>query len=198
MIQIINIMTLFSYVKTATNKRLLISESHDDSNRCTPYRGNLTNTTRMLPTPVLIRPAYASCGGPHTWQPFVSHQQRWTYPTALEKKGSRHNPQPGWVIHRSATQFLSQHSHWCSNESQTSIDSRLLGLPGPYHQYAIGTFNTYSLGSTHRSLTDTGGGYNLAGVSFPTPLPNLPNLRSYTFHLFAPLGLRLSIINISL
>jgi hypothetical protein len=24
---------------TATNKRLLISESHDDSNRCTPYRG---------------------------------------------------------------------------------------------------------------------------------------------------------------
>jgi hypothetical protein len=24
---------------TATNKRLLISESRDDSNRCTPYRG---------------------------------------------------------------------------------------------------------------------------------------------------------------
>jgi hypothetical protein len=24
---------------TATNKRLLISESHDDSDRCTPYRG---------------------------------------------------------------------------------------------------------------------------------------------------------------
>jgi hypothetical protein len=27
------------YVMTATNKRLLISESHDDSNRCTPCRG---------------------------------------------------------------------------------------------------------------------------------------------------------------
>jgi hypothetical protein len=26
-------------VKTATNKRLLISESHSDLNRCTPYRG---------------------------------------------------------------------------------------------------------------------------------------------------------------
>jgi hypothetical protein len=27
------------YVMTATSKRLLISESHDDPNRCTPYRG---------------------------------------------------------------------------------------------------------------------------------------------------------------
>jgi hypothetical protein len=31
-------MPLISYVKTATNKGLLISESHDDSNRCTPCR----------------------------------------------------------------------------------------------------------------------------------------------------------------
>jgi hypothetical protein len=29
-------MSLISYVKTVTNKRLLISESHDDLNRCTP------------------------------------------------------------------------------------------------------------------------------------------------------------------
>jgi hypothetical protein len=32
-------MQLNSYVKTVTNKRLLISEIHGDSNRCTPYRG---------------------------------------------------------------------------------------------------------------------------------------------------------------
>jgi hypothetical protein len=32
-------MALISYMKTATNKRLLISESHDDSNQCTPCRG---------------------------------------------------------------------------------------------------------------------------------------------------------------
>jgi hypothetical protein len=32
-------MSLISYVKTATNKRLLISESHGDLNRYTPYRG---------------------------------------------------------------------------------------------------------------------------------------------------------------
>jgi hypothetical protein len=31
-------MTLISYVKTRTNKRLLISESHCDLNRCTPCK----------------------------------------------------------------------------------------------------------------------------------------------------------------
>jgi hypothetical protein len=34
-------MSLISYVKTATSKRLLISESHGDLNRCTPCRGKL-------------------------------------------------------------------------------------------------------------------------------------------------------------
>jgi hypothetical protein len=134
-------------------------------------------------------------GGPHTWQPFVRHQQCWTDPTAPEKNGSRHNPQSGWVIRKSTTQFLSPHNHWSSNESQTSIDSMLLGLPDLYHRYAIGTFNTYSRGPIHRSLTDTGGAYNLVGASSPTALPDLRNRQSYTFHPMAPSGLRLSIIN---
>jgi hypothetical protein len=59
---------------TATNKRLLISESHGDSNRCTPCRGKpdqhstyASHTGRRTPnvrflrvTPV--RQAHASCG----------------------------------------------------------------------------------------------------------------------------------------
>jgi hypothetical protein len=60
--------------------------------------------------------------------------------------------------------------------SQASIDSGLLGLPSSYHWHAIGTFNTCSQGPTHRSLTDTGGGYN---------------------HLRAPSGLRLSNLKIA-
>jgi hypothetical protein len=115
-------------------------------------------------------------GGPHTWQPFVSHQQHWTDPTAPQKKGSRHNPQPGWVINRSATQFLSQHNHWSSNESQTSIDSRLLDLPGTYHCHAIGTFNTCSRVPTPRSLTDTSGGYYIENIRIATTLsPPFPS-----------------------
>jgi hypothetical protein len=40
MIQIITLLIslLNYYLMAATNKRLLISESHGDSNRCTPYR----------------------------------------------------------------------------------------------------------------------------------------------------------------
>jgi hypothetical protein len=65
------------------------------------------------------------------------------------------------------TYFLSRANQWSSGKSQTSINSRLLGLPGPYHRYAISTFNTCSWGSTHRSLTDIGGGYNLGGACLP-------------------------------
>jgi hypothetical protein len=57
---------------------------------------------------------------------------------------------------------------------QASVDNRLLGLSDSYHRHAIDTFNTCSRGPTHRSLTDTVGGYN---------------------HLRAPSGLRLSNLN---
>jgi hypothetical protein len=60
--------------------------------------------------------------------------------------------------------------------SHASVDSRLLALPGPYLWHAIVTFNTYSWGPTHRSLTDTGGCYN---------------------HLRAPPDLRLSNLNVA-
>jgi hypothetical protein len=59
--------------------------------------------------------------------------------------------------------------------SQAPNDDQLLGLPGPYHRHTIGTFNTCSRGPTERSLTDTGGGYNLEGVSLPhTDSPTFP------------------------
>jgi hypothetical protein len=153
---------------------------------------------RTLPTPIHVCPAYASCGCSPYVATFLKPPHRWMDPTTPEKKGSWHNPQPGWVIYRSTTQLLSQHSHWSSNESQTSVDGRLLGLPDSYHRHAISTFNTCSRGPSHRSLTDTGRGYNLVGAGLPIPLPDLPNRRSYTFHLIAPPGLRLSIINIIL
>jgi hypothetical protein len=43
-------------------------------------------------------------------------------------------------------------------KSQASVDHRLLALSGSYLRHTIGTFNTYSWGPTHRSLTDTNGG----------------------------------------
>jgi hypothetical protein len=121
-------------------------------------------------------------GDPRTWQHFTKHQQRWTNPAAPEKNGSRYNPQPDWVICRSATQFLSQHNHWSSNKRQTSIDSRLLGLSGSYHRYTIDTFNTCSRVPTPRSLTDTGGGYHIGNLGIATSLsPFFPSEGSTDF-----------------
>jgi hypothetical protein len=97
---------------------------------------------------------------PRTWQPFASHQQRWTYPTTPEKKGSWHNTQhTGWLIRRSVTQFLSHDNHWGSNESQTSIDNRLHRFTGPitpaydrYVQYLLVGANPSVLNRHRRGL----------------------------------------------
>jgi hypothetical protein len=49
---------------------------------------------------------------------------------------------------------------------QASVDNQQLGLLGPYHRHVIGTLNTSRM-TTHRSLTDTGGGYSPEAVGFP-------------------------------
>jgi hypothetical protein len=129
-------------------------------------------------------------GGPRTWQLFMRHRQIWTDPTAPDKKGSRHNPQhAGWPIRGSVPIFSLELANEAGGVSQAPDDDQLLGLPGPYHRHAIGTFNTCSWGPTKQFLIDTGGGYNLGGAgspythyrTFPTsylpfPLVALPGL----------------------
>jgi hypothetical protein len=111
--------------------------------------------------------------------------------TALEKKGSRHNPHlDGRLIHGSVPSFSLITANEAVRKRQASVNNQLLGLPGPYHRHVIGTFNTCSWGPTHRCLTDTGRGYSLEGASFPhtTPRPSLPT--ASPFHLRAPPGLQ--------
>jgi hypothetical protein len=115
-------------------------------------------------------------------------------PTAPEKKGSRHNPHNVvWPICGSVHSFSHKPTNEAVDLSHAFVDDKLLGLLEPYHQHAIGTFNTCSRGPTHRSLIDIGGGYNFVGAGLPTPLHDFPNWWSYTFYLMAPPGLRLSI-----
>jgi hypothetical protein len=64
------------------------------------------------------------------------------------------------------TQFLSQVNPWSSRLKPNFYRWQATRLTEPIYQYAIGTFNTCSRGPTHRSLTNTGGGYSLEGVSF--------------------------------
>jgi hypothetical protein len=114
--------------------------------------------------------------------------------TAPEKNGSWHNSQHNyWPICGSVPCFSPEPAIEVVGVKSPSVDVRLLGLLGSYHQYVIGTFNTCSQGPTHQSLTDTGEDYNLGGACLPhhTPRPS-PSTVS-TFHLRAPPGLRLSI-----
>jgi hypothetical protein len=64
-----------------------MSESHSDSNRCTPCKGETRYTWHVR---FLRQSTYAthtfSVGSSYTWQPFASHQQCWTDPTAPKKK----------------------------------------------------------------------------------------------------------------
>jgi hypothetical protein len=174
-------------------KRLLISESHGDSNRCTPCRGNLIHTTCTLLASVHVCHAYAF----HGYSPYVAtfHAD----PTELnkfiapKKKCSR--------LHLSARlsgphylpQFLSQHNHW-SSPLKPNICWRAgyIGLLGSYLQHVISTSNTCSQGPTHWSLTDIDGGYNLGGATLPhhTPRPSQPTVPRFPPK--DPTGFRLS------
>jgi hypothetical protein len=130
-------------------------------------------------------------GGPRTWQPFTRHRQIWTDLTAPKKKGSRHNPQhTGWPIRGSVPSFSPKPANEAGGISQATDDDQLLGLPGPYHRHAIGTFNTCSWWPTEQSLIDTGSGYNIGGIG--SPHTHSPTFLSscLPFPLVAPPGLQ--------
>jgi hypothetical protein len=129
-------------------------------------------------------------GSLRTWQPITSHWQIWTDPTAPEENGSQHNPQhAGWPIRGSVPSFSPKPTNDVVDLSQAYVDDKLPGLLDPYHQHAIGMFNTCSWGPTHQSLTDTSRSYSLYGADFPhtTPRPSQPMVLS-----FPPKGLALS------
>jgi hypothetical protein len=126
-------------------------------------------------------------GGPRTWQPFTKSSTAMDRAAAPEKKGSRHNPRRvGWPIHRSIPSFSPVPAIEVVGVKPSSVGNQLLGLPGPYHRYAIGTFNTCLQGPTERFSTDLGGGYNLGGAGLPhTHSSTFPTSCLY-FSLMAP------------
>jgi hypothetical protein len=119
-----------------------------------------------------------------------SHDQSWAGPLLPRKKASDtiHTTTADWSTGSYLVPLLIQPmKQW--GQTQPSVDSQLLGLPGPYHRHAISTLNNCSRWPTHQSLTDTGWGYNLGGAGLPhtTPRPFQPAVS--TFHLRAPPGL---------
>jgi hypothetical protein len=127
--------------------------------------------------PVHVCPAYASCGRSLYMTTFHESSTELDRVTAPKKKGSRHNPQhTGWPICGSVPSFSLEPTNEAVEKAKTSINSKLLGLLGPYHRHAIGTFNTCSQVSTHRSLMDTGRGYHIENLRIATTLsPPFPS-----------------------
>jgi hypothetical protein len=83
-------------------------------------------------------------------------------------RDSRLHPQHAdWPICGSPPSFSPLHGQWSNRLKSSFCRWQATRLIEPIYQYAISMFNTCSRGSTHRSLTDTGGGYNLVGAGFP-------------------------------
>jgi hypothetical protein len=149
-----------------------------------PAGENPTNTTRTLPMPVHVCPAYASCGRSPYLTTFRESSIGLDGCTAPEKSAPDSTSQPGWVVRGTCLSF----------SPNTAIEA--VRLPGPYHHHAIGTFNTCSRVPNPQSLTDTGRGYHIENLRIDTALsPPIPS-EGFTDPLMAPPGLRLSNINI--
>jgi hypothetical protein len=117
---------------------------------------------------------YASCGQSPYVATFRESSTKLDKVTAPEKKGSRHNPQHvGWSIHRSIPSFSPEPTNEAVEKGKTSINNRLLGLPGPYDRHAIGTFNTCSWGPTCYNLGDASLPHTHS-LTFPTSCLHFP------------------------
>jgi hypothetical protein len=115
-----------------------------------------------------------------------SHQQIWAEPLLPMPPSPTEWP-------TGPAQFLSSTSHWSSGgKIKHLLTTGYIGLLDSYLQYVICTFNTFSWGPTHRSLTDTNGGYHLGDLSFPhhSPRPSKPMI--LLFSLLAPSSLKLT------
>jgi hypothetical protein len=133
-------------------------------------------------------------GSPHTRQPFTPTQQSWTDSLLPRKSAPDSTSQPGWVVRGTLLSFSPNTAIEAVLLSQTSIDNRLLGLPGLYHRHAISTFNTCSQVLTTQFLTDTATGYHIENLRIATTLsPPFPP-RVPLIPLMASPGLRLSAI----
>jgi hypothetical protein len=139
-----------------------------------PAGENPTNTSHAFHAPSAYSPRpYVS-----TWLMYSnlsrSRQQIWTDPLAREEglptQSTARRLTDLWV----RIQLLSHNSQWSSGKKSSFCWQLATRLTGPIYQHTINTFNTCSREPTHRSLTDTGGGYNLgrANFSHTTPWPS--------------------------
>jgi hypothetical protein len=168
---------------TATNKRLLISESRGDSNRCTPCREKPDQHVTCFPRSVhgwsmTIRISR----GPNiaTFHTVINRfeQIHYTWEEGLPTQSIARRPSDPWVC----TQLLSHNSQWSSGEKSSSSwqpTTRPTGLISPacdqYIQYMLTGANWTILNRHRRGLQP----WRCWLATYP--LPDLPNQMSPLF-----------------
>jgi hypothetical protein len=155
---------------TVTNKQLLISESHGDSNRYTPYRGKPNQHTICPPRSIYVwsRTIHLTWSAWDNLSPLTTKSKQ--APTPGRSLDNQRQTGPAVVL--SGLILPPMRQPWSRGEQfQPSGYIATSAYWAHKHQYAIGTFNTCSRGPTYRSLTDTGGGYSLGGAGFPHTTP---------------------------
>jgi hypothetical protein len=145
---------------TATNKRLFISESRSNSNRCTPYRGKPDQHDTRFPCSIRIWPSSIRISrGPHIA----------TFCTVINRFKQIYCPQEEGVPTQSTalrladlrvrTQLLSHNSQWSCGETSSFYwqpTTRLSGRISPacdrYIQYLLVEANPLVLNRHRQGL----------------------------------------------
>jgi hypothetical protein len=162
---------------TATNKRLLISESHSDSNQCTPCRGKPDQHATRFPRSVRIWSTTISIShGPHiaTFHTVVNRfeQIHCTWEEGLPTQSIARRMSDLLV----RTQLLSHNSQWSSGEKSsfcwqptTRLTSPISPACNRYVQYMLVGAN-WTVLNRHRWGLQS---WRYWLVTYP--LPDLPN-----------------------
>jgi hypothetical protein len=166
---------------TTTNKRLLISESHGDSNRCTPCRGKPDQHATCFPRSVHVWSTTIHISrGPHiaTFHTVVNRfeQIHCTWEEGLPTQSTARRLSDPWV----RTQLLSHNSQWSSGKKSSFCWQPTTRLTGPispacdrYVQYLLAGANRTVLNRHRRGLQTWR--CRLATYHFPTfPTSCLP------------------------
>jgi hypothetical protein len=118
-------------VLTIANKRLLISESRGDSNRCTPYRGKPDEHATRFPCSICVWPLTIHISRGPCIATFYEVVNSDGHSHCSWEKGLPTKSTAQWLIDLwVCTQFLSQASHWSSGGKATLYwwhSSRLTG-----------------------------------------------------------------------
>jgi hypothetical protein len=110
-----------------------------------------------------------------------SHQQIWTGLLPQEEELPTQSTAHRLTNPRVRTQLLSHNSQWSSGEKSSFCWPSTTRLTGPISPVCDRYVQYLLTGPTHRSLTDTGGDYNLGGAGLPHITPRPSQLAVSTF-----------------